>query len=348
MARKHSLDTPINSLSAVKRTRTANTVPKHTSDTPTSSSSSVERARTENTADKANTATTASHPLVKKSHRANFSRLCAIHNWTPSPIVRSKLSHLLQLSGPRLHAAELLPLAFVQHYPFIFLKDFLLLGYNDNNDSVWYKAFPSSRGIARGHYYNSAQENIHGKHTVKTFWQSWVDVFGIEERGLDRSHEYFTGVYLILQKFPNLRYKCCRDKPRDPKSAARVTGIAEFPFNDDHAFMQESATGNSDEAVEEAAEDVSDPLTESDDPDMDASSVIIKQERTTSFDCEVPEQSREPTPISSSLLQLSHRDDSQNYKEYTLRIPIDSPRWSTTKFEFAVVKAIGIAPEDKQ
>lgn len=74
-------------------------------------------------------------------------------------------------------------------------------------------------------------------------------MFDIENRGLDRSHEYFTGVYLILQKFPNLRFKCDyrREFARDPRSARRVTGIAEFPFNDDHAFMRERIVDSNDE-----------------------------------------------------------------------------------------------------
>jgi hypothetical protein len=46
------------------------------------------------------------------------------------------------------------------------MKDFLLLGYNDINDSVWYKAFPAGGGLTRGCYYNSSQVNILGKHTV--------------------------------------------------------------------------------------------------------------------------------------------------------------------------------------
>lgn len=224
----------------------------------------------------------------------------------------------------------------MQHYPFIWLKDFLLLGYNDQNDSVWYKAFPSSRGIARGYYYNSKQEGIKGKHTIKTFWQSWVDVFDIERRGSDRSHDFFTGDYLILQKFPNLRYKCCRDKPRDPQSATRLTGIAEFPFNDDHEFMQEELVDSND-VGENEAEDASGPLTESDYEDMDASSVIIKQERTDSFDSEAPPP---PTQDITSL----PRPSPQTYKDLTLRIPLDPPRWSTTTFEFAAVKTVHTAP----
>jgi hypothetical protein len=80
------------------------------------------------------------------------------------------------------------------------------------------------------HHKSTSWENT----LLQKFWQSWVDVFDIEQRGLDRSHEYLTGVFLILQKFPNLRYRCGQreENPRDPKNAARVTGIAEYPFND--------------------------------------------------------------------------------------------------------------------
>ncbi|KAG9593730.1 hypothetical protein KCU77_g3483, partial [Aureobasidium melanogenum] len=179
--------------------------------------------------------------IVKEDYRANFDRLCALHSWTPSEAVREKLAAILQISGQRLKASELLPLAFVQYYPFIWVEGFLLLGYNDADESVWYKAFPTGRGMARGRYYNSAQVKILGKHTVTKFWQSWIDVFDIEQRGLDRCHDHFTGVYLILKKFPNLRYKSGKSKgyARDPQNATRATGIAEYPFNDDHPFMQE-------------------------------------------------------------------------------------------------------------
>jgi hypothetical protein len=182
---------------------------KRSLETSTSSPSAVKRVRTE-----------IPH-IVKRSYRANFDRLCALHNWTPSETIREKLALLLQLSGPRLQASELLPLAFTQHYPFIWTKDFLLLGYNDANKSVWYKAHPTGRGIARGRYYDSSQVNILGKHTVTKFYHSWVDEFDIEHRGLDRSHEYFTGVYLILKKFLNLRWKCDLGDgdPRDPQNA---------------------------------------------------------------------------------------------------------------------------------
>ena len=412
MASKRHQDTPTSSSPAVKRTRTASTVSKQTLDTPNNPSPSVKRTRTasnvsKHTPEKPNSPSPSIKPipttttsLVKRSHRANFSRLCTLHNWTPSPSVRSKLACLLHLSGPRLHASELLPLAFVQHYPFIWLKDFLLLGYNSANESIWYKAFPSSRGIARGRYYNSAEENILGKHTVKTYWQSWSDVFDIENRGLDRSHEYFTGVYLILQKFPNLRYKCDyrREFARDPQSARRVTGIAEFPFNDDHAFMRGGIVESNGEEKSEAEETL-DPLTDSEYSDTDESTVVIKQERTDSLDKDLPSNTipqhnphtnpRKTTSASSShqstrtantqatshnppssltsltptstpppikspyfthkkkqqpVLSLPHHT-SQNHREFTLRIPIEDPRWSTTKFEFAVVKAVQTVPE---
>jgi hypothetical protein len=220
-------------------------------------------------------------PIVKPSYRANFDKLCALHNWTPSEAVRDKLARLIQLSGNRLQASELLPLAFVQHYPFIWMKDFLLLGYNDANDSVWYKAFPTGRGLARGRYYNSSQTNILGKHTVIKFWQSWVDVFDIEQRGLDRSHEYFTGVYLILQKFPNLRYKSEQRNgdPRDPMNTRRVTGISEYPFNGDHPFMQESTGSDVENDLETERGVESDTDTDHEDQD-DAR--FIKEEPTDS------------------------------------------------------------------
>ncbi|THY40194.1 hypothetical protein D6C99_08293 [Aureobasidium pullulans] len=201
--------------------------PKHSLDAPTRPPSAVKRIRTTST------------PTVKRSHKANFNRLCTLHNWTPSEKVRDKLADLLSLSGPRLQSSELLPLAFVQFYPFIWVKDLLLLGYNEANDSVWYKAHPAARGIARGRYYNSAQENFKGKQTVTRYWQSWVDVFDIDKKGADRSHEFFTGVYLILKKFPNLRYKTLKGQTRDVQSAIRETGITEYPFNDDHTFMQD-------------------------------------------------------------------------------------------------------------
>ncbi|KAG9664878.1 hypothetical protein KCU95_g3032, partial [Aureobasidium melanogenum] len=246
--------------------------PKHSLDAAMGSSPTAKRARSTTT------------PTVKPTYRANFDRLCALHNWTPSEAVRDKLVTLLQLSGQRLKASELLPLAFVQHYPFIWVKDFLLLGYNDADESVWYKAFPTGRGMARGRYYNSAQVNILGKHTVTKFWQSWVDVFDIEQRGLDRCHEYFTGVYLILKKFPNLRYKAGKSKAeaRDPQNAIRATGIAEYPFNDDHPFMQEANSTTNDSASDkiQQAFDVEKDIV--DDEQNYAS--VIKQERTDLHD----------------------------------------------------------------
>jgi hypothetical protein len=167
------------------------------------------------------------------------------------------------------------------------MKDFLLLGYNDINDSVWYKAFPAGGGLARGRYYNSSQVNILGKHTITKFWQSWVDVFDIEQRGLDRSHEYLTGVFLILQKFPNLRYRCGQreENPRDPKNAARVTGIAEYPFNDDHPFMQETSGGSSDVDLKTDGDVASDSDTDHEDQ---SDAMINRREQTSSHDNEDP------------------------------------------------------------
>ncbi|KAG9676769.1 hypothetical protein KCU99_g3610, partial [Aureobasidium melanogenum] len=248
--------------------------PKHSLDAAMGSSPTTKRARS--------TATTTS--IVKPTYRANFDRLCALHNWTPSEAVRTKLATLLQLSGNRLEASELLPLAFVQHYPFIWVKDFLLLGYNDADESVWYKAFPTGRGMARGRYYNSAQVNILGKHTVTKFWQSWVDVFDIEQRGLDRSHEYFTGVYLILKKFPNLRYKSGKSKgdARDPHNAIRATVIAEYPFNEDHPFMQEKPSETRNVESNEAQEALDAETDNVGEEQSDAS--VIKQEQTDLHD----------------------------------------------------------------
>lgn len=213
--------------------------PKHSLDAPTRPPSAAKRIRATST------------PTVKRSHKANFNRLCTLHNWTPSEKVRDKLADLLSLSGPRLQSSELLPLAFVQFYPFIWVQDMLLLGYNEANDSVWYKAHPAEGGIARGRYYNSAQENFRGKQTVVRYWQSWVDVFDIDKQGLDRSHEFFTGVYLILKKFPNLRYKTLKGQSRDVQSAFRETGISEHPFNDDHKFMQDKSDNSNEIEHEE-------------------------------------------------------------------------------------------------
>lgn len=153
-----------------------------------------------------------------------------------------------------------------------------------------------------------------------------------------------------------------------------MTGIAEFPFNDEHAFMQEqlieSNDGKEDEAEdapqdspEDAPEDASEDSpqdaqkdeesdTDTDDgKDIDTSTIIIKQERTTSLDNEAPptltpEQSDPPTPTLPEITSLPRRN-SQTYKDFTLRIPIDAPRWSTTNFEFAVVKTIETAPENR-
>jgi hypothetical protein len=392
-------------------------VPKHSLDTSTNAPSPDKRVRKVIT------------PIVKPSYRANFDRLCALHNWTPSEAVREKLARLIQLSRNRLQASELLPLAFVQHYPFIWMKDFLLLGYNDANDSVWYKAFPTGRGLARGRYYNSSQTNILGKHTVTKFWQSWVDVFDIEQRGLDRSHEYFTGVYLILKKFPNLRYRCDQrhGDPRNPQNAARVTGVPEYPFNDDHPFMQPN-----DVEQEEPEDNIDSETTDTDSEDQDDAS-FTKREQTASHDDEedsntmlrqprehvshashanslnsmstfpsrspayptgnqadpfesnaelnpLPHHlSRQPifrassskptltpstrssshtnsrtsTPTKSpyfarkrkqnNILEIP-RHKSQSYKDYTLRVPIDEPRWSNTNFKFAVMRSVYTLP----
>ncbi|KAH0371367.1 hypothetical protein KCU65_g1901, partial [Aureobasidium melanogenum] len=262
--------------------------PKHSLDAAMSSSPAAKRVRSTKTAS-----------LVKPNYRANFDRLCALHNWIPSEAVRSKLATLLQLSGNRLEASELLPLAFVQYYPFIWVKDFLLLGYNDADESVWYKAYPSGRGLARGRYYNSAQVNILGKHTVTKYWRSWVDVFDIQQRGLDRSHEYFTGVYLILKKFPNLRYKSGRNKEdaRDPQSAIRTTGVAEYPFNDDHPFMQQTSDEDTDSVENNDTQQAFDADTDIVD---DASS--IKQEQTDLRDQD------HPVPLARQvLMQLTSR-----------------------------------------
>ncbi|KAH0343973.1 hypothetical protein KCU81_g5080, partial [Aureobasidium melanogenum] len=260
--------------------------PKHSLDAAMSSSPVAKRARLSTT-------------IVKQSHRANFDRLCALHDWTPSEAIHEKLAALLQLSGKRLEASELLPLAFVQHYPFIWVKDFLLLGYNHAGESVWYKAYPTGRGLARGRYYNSAQVNILGKHTVAKYWQSWVDVFDIEQRALDRSHEYFTGVYLILKKFPNLRYKPGRNKEdaRDPQNAIRTTGVAEYPFNDDHPFMQQETSEDTNNVENNETQQAFDAETEI----VDNAS-FIKQEQTDLHDQDLS------VPLARQLLtQLTSR-----------------------------------------
>lgn len=245
--------------------------------------------------------------IVKQSHRANFDRLCALHNWTPSEAIHEKLAALLQLSGKRLEASKLLPLAFVQHYPFIWVKDFLLLGYNHADESVWYKAYPTGRGLARGRYYNSAQVNILGKQTVTKYWQSWIDVFDIEQRGLDRSHEYFTGVYLILKKFPNLRYKSGKNKAdaRVPQNAIRATGLPEYPFNDDHPFMQEtfdkdtsSVENNDTQKAFDADTDIVDDISS------------IKQEQTDLHD-----QDRSVPFARQLLVQLTSRSDLRHFDQ---------------------------------
>ncbi|KAH0142372.1 hypothetical protein KCU67_g14070, partial [Aureobasidium melanogenum] len=138
--------------------------------------------------------------------------------------------------------------------------------------------------MARGRYYNSAQVNILGKHTVTKFWQSWVDVFDIEQRGLARSHEYFTGVYLILKKFPNLRYKSGKSKgdARDPHNAIRATGIAEYRFNEDHPFMQEKPSETRDVESNETQEAFDAETDNVGEEQSDAS--VIKQEQTDLHD----------------------------------------------------------------
>jgi hypothetical protein len=348
--------------------------------------------------------------------------------------------------------------AFVQHYPFIWNQDFLLLGWNLYDESVWYKAFPTERGMARGRFYNSSQVSFRGKRSVRTFWQSWVDVFDIEKRGVDRVHEYFTGVYLILQQFPNLRYRCDPGNgwTRDPENAVRVTGVSEYPFNGEHPFMQEnSAESNGVENDFEKERDV-ETDTDTDHEDRGDAS-FTKEEQTDPYDNEEdstlmlrqpkqrapPADSREPMSISSSrssghtannkvepyqtrdglmsrplhmsrepifrapshksastpsseaanitrmradtnskagtptlispqpsntlpsrapsrvsnptkspyfagtrkqdILELPRRD-SQPYKDLTLRVPIDEPRWSNTNFKFAAVASIHTVP----
>ncbi|KAH0277923.1 hypothetical protein KCU91_g2854, partial [Aureobasidium melanogenum] len=268
--------------------------PKHSLNAAMSPSPAAKRARLSTT-------------IVKQSHRANFDRLCALHDWTPSEAIHEKLAALLQLSGKRLEASELLPLAFVQHYPFIWVKDFLLLGYNHAGESVWYKAYPTGRGLARGRYYNSAQVNILGKHTVAKYWQSWIDVFDIEQRGLDRSHEYFTGVYLILKKFPNLRYKSGRNKEdaRDPKNAIRTTGVAEYPFNDDHPFMQETSDTDTNSVENNDTQEAFDAET-----DIVDDTSPIKQEQT-----DLRDQDRFVPLARQLLIQLTSRPNMRQFDQ---------------------------------
>ncbi|THY23612.1 hypothetical protein D6D01_05911 [Aureobasidium pullulans] len=260
--------------------------PKHCLDAPTNLPSAVKRVRT------------ASTPIVKRSHKANFDRLCTLHSWTPSEKVRDKLADLLSLSGPRLQSSELLPLAFVQFYPFIWVQDMLLLGYNEANDSVWYKAHPAEGGIARGRYYNSAQENFRGKQTVTRYWQSWVDVFDIDKQGLDRSHEFFTGVYLILKKFPNLRYKTLKGQSRDVQSAFRETGISEYPFNDDHKFMQDKSDSSNEIEYDEYEASLEGERNEM--PGEHRGNTYIKEERAGSYGNE-DRSNFSPRPLSSQM-----------------------------------------------
>ncbi|TIA85463.1 hypothetical protein D6C76_00964 [Aureobasidium pullulans] len=260
--------------------------PKHSLDVPTRPPSAVKRIRTTSTL------------TVKRSHKANFNRLCNLHSWTPSEKVRDKLADLLSLSGPRLQSSELLPLAFVQFYPFIWVQDMLLLGYNEANDSVWYKAHPAEGGIARGRYYNSAQENFRGKQTVTRYWQSWVDVFDIDKQGLDRSHEFFTGVYLILKKFPNLRYKTLKGQSRDVQSAFRETGISEHPFNDDHKFMQDKSDNSNEIEHEEYEASLEGERNETSKEQRE--NKYIKEERTGSYGNE-DRSNFSPRPLSMHM-----------------------------------------------
>ncbi|KAI5275969.1 hypothetical protein E4T47_01158 [Aureobasidium subglaciale] len=257
--------------------------PKHSLDTSPEPSCTRKRARK----------TTPS--IVKRTHQANFDRLCVLHNWTPSEAARDKFARLLHLSGKRLQESELLPLAFVQHYPFIWMNDLLLLGYDESDVSVWFRAYPTGRGIARGHYYNSLKESIAGKNIITQYWQSWIDVFDIEQRGQDRMHEFFTGVYLILKEFPNLRYKTAqkgKQFARDPQNIIRTTGIAEYPFQDDHLFMQEESdemTDAKDYAPED--DDQGDRATKEQEDNN-----FSKQERIVSHN-----DSERSTPLSSVL-----------------------------------------------
>ncbi|KAH0024057.1 hypothetical protein KCU78_g5212, partial [Aureobasidium melanogenum] len=306
--------------------------------------------------------------IVKEDYRANFDRLCALHNWTPSEAVREKLAAILQISGQRLKASELLPLAFVQHYPFIWVEDFLLLSYNDADESVWYKAFPTGRGMARGRYYNSAQVKILGKHTVTKFWQSWIDVFDIEQRGLDRCHDHFTGVYLILKKFPNLRYKSGKSKGyvRDPQNATRATGIAEYPFNDDHPFMQEPSRKSTSRASAREIDPKSSSHTTKPTSNIqigpniedDIPASIFQEPKTPTsrgplrtlktitspYFARTKSQSTQPKVLELPRCDSILSQPSQMFREYTLRVPVEEPKWSNTNFKFAAVSSVSIAP----
>ncbi|KAI5197539.1 hypothetical protein AUEXF2481DRAFT_26622 [Aureobasidium subglaciale EXF-2481] len=257
--------------------------PKHSLDTPPGPSCTRKRERK------------TTPTILKRTHQANFDRLCALHNWTPSEAARDKFARLLHLSGKRLQASELLPLAFVQHYPFIWMNDLLLLGYDESDVSVWFRAYPTGRGIARGHYYNSLKVSIAGKNIITQYWQSWIGVFDIEQRGQDGMHEFFTGVYLILKDFPNLRYKTAqkgKQFARDPQNIIRTTGIAEYPFNDDHLFMQEESDGITDPNDYAPGDDDQGDRATKEQEDNNFS----KQEKIVSHD-----DSERSTPLSSIL-----------------------------------------------
>jgi hypothetical protein len=219
-----------------------------------------------------------------------------------------------------------------------------------------------------------------------------------------------------------------------------VTGIPEYPFNDDHMFMQESSREanvvDNDVEIERDVE----TDTETDHEDRDDAR-FTKEEQTDSYDNEEdstlmlrqpkqhypPADSREPMskglmsrplhlsrqptfrasssksasapssqatqikPITKNRADahsindipalISHklltippsrvltrnrnstptkspyfartrkqgiielpRPKSQPYKDFTLRVPIDEPRWSTTNFQFAVVRSIYTLP----
>ncbi|THY73969.1 hypothetical protein D6C86_04907 [Aureobasidium pullulans] len=290
--------------------------PKHSLDAPTRPPSAVKRIRTIST------------PTVKRGHKANFHRLCTLHNWTPSEKVRDKLADLLSLSGPRLQSSELLPLAFVQFYPFIWVQDMLLLGYNEANDSVWYKAHPAEGGIARGRYYNSAQENFRGKQTVTRYWQSWVDVFDIDKQGLDRSHEFFTGVYLILKKFPNLRYKTLKGQSRDVQSAFRETGTSEHPFNDDHKFMQDKPDNSNEIEHDEYEASLEGERNEMSKEQRE--NKYVKEERTGSYGNE-DRSNFSPRPLSMQMDSRANSRANSRVLEKTSSLQRDASTTQTTE-----------------
>jgi hypothetical protein len=246
-----------------------------------------------------------------------------------------------------------------------------------------------------------------------------------------RSYRAHFETLCTLQKFPNLRYRCGqRDgNPRDPQNATRVTGVVEYPFNDNHPFMQETS-GSSNDVDLKADEDVaSDSDTEHEDQ---SDAVIIKGEQTSSHDNEdsstltarqssthlVPDTSRPEQTLRSSSTPSEHTADQessydehsdsmslqhdwssqpifrapspkaalispsqatksttkngkistpikspyfararkqnilelprrklQTYKDITIRVPLDGPRWSNAHFNFAVVVSVQTAPK---